>query len=125
MEWARAQKNPLPKAESLLPTVISGLKLYFDRALGTNLLYRFERPQYREQREKYVTGPTVKTGEQKERQVVNDLYIFHQNCRHADLPDIVRHSSGDTDAIYGEAAVSFCQTHESKTGPSSTGNKVR
>lgn len=66
MEWARDEKNPLPKAEALLPTVVSGMKLYFDRALGTNLLYRFERPQYREQREKYVTGPTVKIGEQKE-----------------------------------------------------------
>ena len=50
----------------LLPTIIAGLLTYFDRALGANLLYRFERPQYAEIRKKYVTGPTVQVGQEKE-----------------------------------------------------------
>ena len=62
---------------------MAGLQLYFDRSLGANLLYRwfiytykltdsyltftsFERVQYAEIRRPYVTGPTVKVGEEKE-----------------------------------------------------------
>ena len=33
--------------------VIAGLKLYFDRSLGTILLYRFERQQYMEARKEH------------------------------------------------------------------------
>lgn len=54
------------RASTVLPTIISGLRLYFDRAIGTNLLYRFERPQYLEQRKRYITGSHVKYGEEKE-----------------------------------------------------------
>ncbi len=50
----------------LLPTIVAGLQTYFDRALGANLLYRFERPQYAEIRKKYVTGPKVQVGQEKE-----------------------------------------------------------
>ncbi len=50
----------------LLPTIIAGLQTYFDRALGANLLYRFERPQYAEARKRYVNGPTVQVGQEKE-----------------------------------------------------------
>lgn len=59
---ARSLKDP----QLLLPTVIAGLQVYFDKALGTSLLYRFERPQYAALRRQYVTGPTVKYGEEKE-----------------------------------------------------------
>ena len=52
--------------QTVLPTVVSGLQVYFDRALGANLLYRFERPQYAEMRKRYVTGPTVKVGQERE-----------------------------------------------------------
>ena len=50
----------------LLPTIIAGLTTYFDRALGANLLYRFERPQYAEIRRQYVTGPKVVVGQERE-----------------------------------------------------------
>jgi glycerol-3-phosphate O-acyltransferase len=33
-----------------LNEIIAGITLYFDKALGNNLLYRFERAQYVEQR---------------------------------------------------------------------------
>ena len=50
----------------VLPTILSGLQCYFDRALGANLLYRFERPQYAEIRKQYWTGPKVVAGQEKE-----------------------------------------------------------
>jgi mortality factor 4-like protein 1 len=50
----------------VLPTIISGLQVYFDKALGSNLLYRFERPQYAEIRKRYVTGPTVQVNQERE-----------------------------------------------------------
>lgn len=37
--------------------VISGIKLYFDRALGNILLYRFERQQYLNIKKKYPDFP--------------------------------------------------------------------
>lgn len=52
--------------KTLLPTIIAGLQTYFDRALGANLLYRFERPQYSEMRKQYVTGQKVIIGQEKE-----------------------------------------------------------
>lgn len=51
---------------TLLPTIVAGLQTYFDRALGANLLYRFERPQYAEMRRQYVTGPQVIVGQERE-----------------------------------------------------------
>jgi MRG len=50
----------------VLPTIVSGLKVYFDKALGSNLLYRFERPQYAEMRKRFVTGPTVQVNQERE-----------------------------------------------------------
>ena len=50
----------------VLPTIVSGLQVYFDKALGSNLLYRFERPQYAEMRKRYVTGPTVQVNQERE-----------------------------------------------------------
>jgi mortality factor 4-like protein 1 len=38
------------RSTALLSEIIAGITLYFDKALGNNLLYRFERAQYVEQR---------------------------------------------------------------------------
>lgn len=56
----------LREPKVLLPTIIAGLQTYFDRALGANLLYRFERPQYADIRRQYITGPKVIIGQEKE-----------------------------------------------------------
>lgn len=50
----------------MLPTIVSGLTCYFDRSLGANLLYRFERPQYATIRKEYITGGHVVLGTEKE-----------------------------------------------------------
>jgi len=47
----------------VIKTVIDGLQAYFDRALGNQLLYRFERPQYADIRKKYFTGQEVVVGQ--------------------------------------------------------------
>ncbi|EMD35829.1 hypothetical protein CERSUDRAFT_96052 [Gelatoporia subvermispora B] len=66
-QYVLAEPEPtLKDPATLLPTIVAGLQTYFDRALGANLLYRFERPQYAEIRKKYVTGPTVQVGKEKE-----------------------------------------------------------
>ena len=54
----------------VLPTVIAGIQTYFDRSLGANLLYRFERPQFAEIRRQYVTGQTVVVGQEKDMSAV-------------------------------------------------------
>lgn len=54
----------------MLPTIVSGLQCYFDKALGSNLLYRFERLQYSEIRKKYWTGQDVVVGTEKEMSVI-------------------------------------------------------
>ncbi|THH13370.1 hypothetical protein EUX98_g9736, partial [Antrodiella citrinella] len=63
---ANASSLQLREPQTLLPTIVAGLQTYFDRALGANLLYRFERPQYAEIRRQYVTGPNVVVGQEKE-----------------------------------------------------------
>lgn len=40
--------------------------LYFDKALGSNLLYRFERPQYMDIKKEYVTGRHLEFGQETE-----------------------------------------------------------
>lgn len=58
--------SSLREPDLLTPTIISGLQVYFDKSLGANLLYRFERPQYAEIRRTFITGPKVIVGQEKE-----------------------------------------------------------
>jgi len=60
--FALSLKEPL----MVIQTVVDGFQAYFDRALGANLLYRFERPQYAEVRKNYWTGPKVVVGNEKD-----------------------------------------------------------
>lgn len=45
------------RATALLSEIIAGVTLYFDKALGNNLLYRFERAQYVEQKRENPDKP--------------------------------------------------------------------
>jgi mortality factor 4-like protein 1 len=63
---ARSRSPSLRDPQVVLPTIVSGLQVYFDKALGSNLLYRFERPQYADIRKRYVTGPTVQVSQERE-----------------------------------------------------------
>jgi mortality factor 4-like protein 1 len=52
-EYKNSCKGKSRKEEQEVNEVISGLRLYFDKALGAMLLYRFERQQYAEIRKTY------------------------------------------------------------------------
>ncbi|KAI0791376.1 MRG-domain-containing protein [Abortiporus biennis] len=96
-------KNPketvfnLKDPSTLLPTVVSGLVTYFDRAIGANLLYRFERPQYAEMRRIYVTGQDVIIGQEKD---MSQVYGAEHLLRMlVSLPQMVASSAMDAESI--------------------------
>jgi len=82
---------------TVLPTIISGLQLYFDRSLGANLLYRFERPQYAEIRKRYITGPTVVVGQEKDMSAVYGAE--HLLRMLVSLPQMIASSSMDPESV--------------------------
>lgn len=111
------EKSPL-QPQTLLPTIISGLQLYFDRSIGANLLYRFERPQYAEVRKMYVTGLHVELGQEKDmsavygaehllRMIGERLYLFQtakltytpNKTTKVSLPGMVSGSSMDPESV--------------------------
>ncbi|KAF8130877.1 MRG domain-containing protein [Boletus edulis] len=90
-------QHGLRDPDLVLPTIISGLTVYFDRSLGANLLYRFERPQYAEIRKTYVTGPTVKVGQEKD---MSSIYGAEHLLRMlVSLPQMVVSSTMDAESI--------------------------
>ncbi|KAI0252848.1 MRG-domain-containing protein [Lactifluus subvellereus] len=81
----------------VLPTIVSGLQVYFDKALGSNLLYRFERPQYAEIRKRYVTGPTVQVNQERE---MSAIYGAEHLLRMiVSLPAMVAGSTMDPESV--------------------------
>ncbi|EGO23073.1 hypothetical protein SERLADRAFT_471761 [Serpula lacrymans var. lacrymans S7.9] len=87
----------LREPDVVLPTIISGLQVYFDRSLGANLLYRFERPQYAEIRKQYVTGPKVQMGQEKEMSAIYGAEHFLRMM--VSLPQMVASSTMDTESV--------------------------
>lgn len=98
--------------ELVLPTIVSGLQVYFDRSLGANLLYRFERPQYAGIRKQYVTGPKVIIGQEKEMSAVygaEHLLRMLGGCSESprvvltalavSMPQIVANSTMDAESV--------------------------
>ncbi|CED83122.1 mrg-domain-containing protein [Phaffia rhodozyma] len=63
-----SRKVDIPRSIAILTEVLSGLQLYFDKSLGANLLYRFERQQYLSQRRDHyaISKGQVTTGEEFE-----------------------------------------------------------
>lgn len=91
------KQTSLRDPELILPTITSGLQVYFDRSLGANLLYRFERPQYAEIRKTYVTGPKVVVGQEKE---MSAIYGAEHLLRMlVSLPQMVACSTMDGESV--------------------------
>ncbi|KAG6919921.1 hypothetical protein DXG01_013270 [Tephrocybe rancida] len=81
----------------LIPSIVSGLIVYFDRSLGANLLYRFERPQFAEVRRMYKTGQQVVIGQEKEPSAVYGAE--HLLRMIVSLPGMIASSSLDAESV--------------------------
>ncbi|KAF9017998.1 MRG-domain-containing protein [Hymenopellis radicata] len=93
------EKKPpsLKDPDVLVRTVVNGIQIYFDRSLGSQLLYRFERPQYAGIREKYFTGQHVHVEETPE---MSGLYGAEHLLRMlVALPQMVAQASLDAESI--------------------------
>jgi len=92
--WSLAASNAPSKREENLPQFLIGIKTYFEQALGTSLLYRFERPQYAEILRKYSYGPDVPAEQVKAN---SNLYGAEHLLRLlVSLPTLVAFASMDT-----------------------------
>lgn len=88
----------LREPKLVLPTIVSGLTCYFDRSLGANLLYRFERPQYAAVRKEYITGKHVIVGTEKE---MSQVYGAEHLLRMiVSLPQMIAFSSLDAESVF-------------------------
>lgn len=96
------------RSPAVLDEVLKGLKLYFDRSLGQNLLYRFERAQYVDYRKK--NGPKMGDGDVGNARSGNgsmggdmepsDVYGAEHLLRlFVNLPMIIVHTSMDVESI--------------------------
>ncbi|CAE7091356.1 unnamed protein product [Rhizoctonia solani] len=82
---------------TVLPVIISGLQLYFDKSVGANLLYRFERAQYAQVRRKYVAGPLVMAGEPRD---LSTIYGAEHLLRLiVNLPSMISQTTMDTESV--------------------------
>ncbi|KAJ8490182.1 hypothetical protein ONZ45_g1961 [Pleurotus djamor] len=87
----------LKSPEVVTPTIKAGLLVYFDRALGMNLLYRFERPQYAGIRKQYVTGPHIVVGHELE---MSKVYGAEHLLRMlVSLPHMISNSTMDPESV--------------------------
>ncbi|KIY48324.1 MRG-domain-containing protein [Fistulina hepatica ATCC 64428] len=93
----KEQPSHLREPTVLISSITSGLQIYFDRALGSNLLYRFERPQYATVRERYITGQQVIIGQEREMSAVYGAE--HLLRMIISLPQMVSQSSLDAESV--------------------------
>jgi len=97
-EYVRITKPPHLKEPALvIQTVVDGLQCYFDRALGSNLLYRFERGQYAQVRRQYWTGPKVIVGQEKEMSLIYGAE--HLLRMLVSLPQMIAQTSLDSESV--------------------------
>ncbi|KAF9523031.1 MRG-domain-containing protein [Crepidotus variabilis] len=92
------QPSTLRESKLLVQTVIDGLQTYFDRALGTCLLYRFERIQYATVRRTYYTGQHVIVG-QTEKEMSEIYGAEHLLRMLVNLPQMISQTMLDSDSV--------------------------
>ncbi|KAK9765778.1 Esa1p-associated factor [Basidiobolus ranarum] len=84
----KEKKRSSKEKEDILNEVLDGLKLYFNNALGTILLYRFERQQYIDVCKQYPNSN------------MSDIYGAEHLLRlFVQLPMLIAHTSMDQEAV--------------------------
>ncbi|KAI8074909.1 MRG-domain-containing protein [Gongronella butleri] len=85
---SKLEKKSIKEDPEILDEVIQGLCMYFNRALGTILLYRFERQQYAELRKKYPNKD------------MTDIYGAEHLLRlYVQLPKLLVHTSMEKQSV--------------------------
>ncbi|KAK9769944.1 putative MRG-domain-containing protein [Seiridium cardinale] len=114
LEYEKAQRQEGSSSIDILEETIAGLKEYFDKCLGRILLYRFERPQYAEIREKWTAEGSELFGK-----TPCDTY----GCEHlmrlfTALPELVAQTNMDQQSVnrLREELSKFCQWLERNAG---------
>ncbi|KAG1447992.1 hypothetical protein G6F46_008952 [Rhizopus delemar] len=86
--YKKEKKGSRELNEELLEEVLHGIRIYFNKALGTMLLYRFERHQYAEIIRKNPKAEPV------------DIYGAEHLLRlFVQMPSLIAHTTMDTDAV--------------------------
>ncbi|KAI8910503.1 MRG-domain-containing protein [Entophlyctis helioformis] len=87
-ETLRKRTSREGRPDDSINEVVEGLKLYFDKALGNILLYRFERQQYAEIRQRFPDTP------------MSQIYGAEHLLRlFVQLPALIAHTNMDQDAV--------------------------
>ncbi|KAF3013199.1 Esa1p-associated factor [Neopestalotiopsis sp. 37M] len=95
LEYEKAQRQEGSSSIDILEETIAGLKEYFDKCLGRILLYRFERAQYAEVREKWVTEGSELYGK-----APSDTYGSEHLMRlFTSLPELVAQTNMDQQSV--------------------------
>ncbi|KAJ2743852.1 Esa1p-associated factor [Coemansia sp. BCRC 34301] len=85
---SKDRRRPGRRDDEVVDEIIEGLKMYFDKALGNVLLYRFERYQYQQIRERFPgKAPSEIYGAE------HLLRLFVQ------MPSLIAHTNMDDDAV--------------------------
>ncbi|KAK7948710.1 uncharacterized protein PG986_009596 [Apiospora aurea] len=113
LAYEKPRRTEGSAAIDILEETVSGLKEYFDKCLGRILLYRFERAQYAEIREKWTSGGSDVQGKTPLR------YLW---CRAPDafdyLPELIAQTNMDQQSVnrLREELSKFCQWLERNAG---------
>ncbi|KAI1858891.1 uncharacterized protein JN550_012350 [Neoarthrinium moseri] len=107
LEYEKAQRQEGSAAIDILEETVSGLREYFDKCLGRILLYRFERPQYAQIREKWNDSTSELFGK-----TACDTYGAEHLMRlMTSLPELVAQTNMDQQSVnrLREELAKLCQ----------------
>lgn len=94
LEHERPQRLPGSAQLTILEETMSGMKTYFDMAIGRVLLYRFERPQYREIHKMWTEG------QEKQHTCASDTYgPEHLSRLIVTLPELIAQTNMDQQSV--------------------------
>ncbi|KAK8134406.1 MRG-domain-containing protein [Apiospora sp. TS-2023a] len=114
LAYEKPRRTEGSAAIDILEETVAGLKEYFDKSLGRILLYRFERAQYAEIREKWTSG-----GPDVQGKTPCDTYGAEHLMRLiTSLPELIAQTNMDQQSVnrLREELSKFCQWLERNAG---------